>query len=37
MKERVENLKRQNPRFQNFLYNDNDCRELIKNNFSFCR
>jgi mannosyltransferase OCH1-like enzyme len=34
MRERVELLKRQNPRFEHFLYDDNDCRELIKNNFS---
>jgi mannosyltransferase OCH1-like enzyme len=34
MKERVENLKRQNPRFEHFLYDDNDCRELIKKNFN---
>lgn len=34
MKERVELLKRQNPRFEHFLYDDNECRDLIKNNFS---
>jgi mannosyltransferase OCH1-like enzyme len=34
MRERVELLKRQNPRFEHFLYDDNECRELIKNNFS---
>jgi mannosyltransferase OCH1-like enzyme len=34
MRERVETLKRQNPRFEHFLYDDNECRELIKNNFS---
>lgn len=33
MSETVELLKRQNPRFEHFLYDDNDCRELIKNNF----
>jgi len=33
MKERVEILKRQNPRFEHFLFDDNDCREFIKNNF----
>ena len=34
MRERVEILKKQNPRFEHFLYDDNDCRELIKNNFN---
>lgn len=34
MNERVETLKRQNPIFEHFLYDDNDCRELIKNNFN---
>jgi len=34
MRERVETLKRQNPMFEHFLYDDNDCRELIKNKFS---
>ena len=33
MRERVETLKKQNPRFQHHLYDDNDCREFIKNNF----
>jgi mannosyltransferase OCH1-like enzyme len=33
MKERVEILKRQNPRFEHYLYDDNDCREFIKDNF----
>jgi mannosyltransferase OCH1-like enzyme len=33
MNERVELLKRQNPRFRHHLYDDNDCREFIKNNF----
>jgi mannosyltransferase OCH1-like enzyme len=33
MKERVEILKKQNPRFNHYLYDDNDCREFIKNNF----
>ena len=33
MRKRVENLKQKNPRFEHFLYDDNDCREFIKNNF----
>jgi len=33
MKERVENLKIQNPCFSHHLYDDNDCREFIKNHF----
>jgi hypothetical protein len=33
MKERVESLKKQNPKFEHFLFDDNDCREFIKNNF----
>jgi len=33
MKERVETLKQQNPRFTHYLFDDNDCREFIKNNF----
>ena len=33
MRERVETLKKQNPRFQHHLYDDNDCREFIKNHF----
>jgi len=33
MKERVEMLKAQNPKFEHFLFDDNDCREFIKNNF----
>ena len=33
MRERVETLKKQNPRFKHHLYDDNDCREFIKNNF----
>jgi len=33
MKERVELLKIQNPRFRHHLFDDNDCREFIKNNF----
>jgi len=33
MNERVEILKKQNPRFKHHLYDDNDCREFIKNNF----
>ena len=34
MKERVENLKAMHPRFEHYLYDDNDCREFIKNNFN---
>jgi mannosyltransferase OCH1-like enzyme len=30
MRERVEILKSQNPRFNHHLYDDNDCREFIK-------
>lgn len=33
MQERVDLLKSQNPRFNHHLYDDNDCREFIKNNF----
>jgi len=33
MKERVETLKKQNPIFEHFLFDDNDCREFIKTNF----
>jgi mannosyltransferase OCH1-like enzyme len=33
MKLRVEELKRTNPRFNHYLYDDNDCKEFIKNNF----
>ena len=33
MRERVEILKRQNPRFRHHLYDDNDCREFIKTHF----
>ncbi len=29
----VELLKRQNPEFEHYLYDDNECREFIKNNF----
>ena len=34
MKETVELLKRQNPEFKHFLYDDKMCREFIKNNFN---
>jgi mannosyltransferase OCH1-like enzyme len=34
MKEYVELLKSQHPRFKHFLFDDNDCREFIKNNFN---
>ena len=33
MKECVENLKKQNPEFTHHLYDDNDCRDFIINNF----
>lgn len=33
MKERVELLKSQNPRFEHHLFDDNDCREFIKKYF----
>ena len=33
MRERVELLKKQNPKFNHYLYDDNDCREFIKNHF----
>lgn len=33
MKERVESLKNQNPRFEHFLFDDDDCREFIKKYF----
>ena len=33
MKERVESLKLSNPRFEHYLFDDNDCREFIKDNF----
>ena len=33
MKECVEILKEQHPRFKHYLFDDNDCREFIKNNF----
>jgi len=33
MKENVELLQRQNPEFKYYLYDDNMCREFIKNNF----
>ena len=34
MKERVNILKLQNPEFNHYLYDDDDCYEFIKNNFS---
>jgi mannosyltransferase OCH1-like enzyme len=34
MKERVDRLKSQNPEFTHYLFDDNDCREFIKDNFS---
>ena len=33
MRERVELLKHQNPRFNHHLFDDNDCREFIKTHF----
>jgi mannosyltransferase OCH1-like enzyme len=33
MKECVESLKNKNPRFEYFLFDDNDCREFIKTHF----
>jgi len=33
MKENVEKLKERNPEFNYYLYDDNECREFIKNNF----
>jgi mannosyltransferase OCH1-like enzyme len=33
MRERVEILKTQNPRFKHHLYDDNDCREFIRTHF----
>jgi mannosyltransferase OCH1-like enzyme len=33
MNKRVELLKKQHPRFTHYLFDDNDCREFIKNNF----
>ena len=34
MKENVELLKAQNPKFEHYLFDDNDCREFIQNNFN---
>jgi mannosyltransferase OCH1-like enzyme len=33
MKLRVEELKKRNPGFKHFLFDDNDCKDFIKNNF----
>jgi mannosyltransferase OCH1-like enzyme len=33
MRERVELLKKQNPEFTHYLFDDNECREFIKKNF----
>jgi mannosyltransferase OCH1-like enzyme len=33
MRERVESLKSRHPRFEHYLYNDNDCREFIQSHF----
>ena len=29
----ISKIKKQNPRFKHFLFDDNDCREFIKTNF----
>jgi mannosyltransferase OCH1-like enzyme len=34
MKERVEYLKETHPKFEHFLFDDNDCRNFIKDNFN---
>jgi mannosyltransferase OCH1-like enzyme len=34
MNQRVELLKSQHPRFNHYLFDDNDCREFIKNNYN---
>jgi len=34
MKENIELLKQQNPEFRHFLFDDDDCREFIQDNFS---
>jgi mannosyltransferase OCH1-like enzyme len=34
MRERVELLKQQNPRFEHFLFDDSDCRNFIKEHFN---
>jgi mannosyltransferase OCH1-like enzyme len=33
MKQNVDKLKTSNPEFEHYLFDDNDCREFIKNNF----
>jgi mannosyltransferase OCH1-like enzyme len=33
MKQNYEELKKQNPEFNHYLYDENECREFIKNNF----
>ena len=35
MRERVEILKKQNPRFNHHLFDDNECREFIQKNFEY--
>jgi len=35
MKNSVERLKRKHPRFEHFLFDDNDCREFISKNFDY--
>ena len=32
----INNIKNNNPRFNYFLFDDNDCREFIRNNFPIC-
>ena len=34
MKKNIDKLKEQNPEFEHFLFDDNDCRNFISNNFS---
>ena len=34
MKDAVELLKNTNPEFEHYLFDDNDCRNFIKNNFN---
>ena len=33
MRQNIQKIRRSNPRFEYFLFDDNDCREFIKNNF----
>jgi len=36
MRQSVDKLKLKHPRFEHFLFDDNDCREFIANNFDIC-